>query len=123
MSRRLPSLALIVVLGAGCSKHAAVPGADSAANTPAPGESAPPSPRNPGFLSDTSSPPVVVADTGNVDATLDQLTLELRRYVLRTRNVPRNFEEFAAKSALQAPPAPAGKKYAIKGQAVVLVKR
>jgi len=47
----------------------------------------------------------------------------LRRYVVRTRTVPRNFEDFAAKSSLQAPPPPAGKKYAIQGQAVIVVKR
>jgi hypothetical protein len=37
--------------------------------------------------------------------------------------VPKNFEEFAAKSHMQVPPAPAGKKFLIQGQAVVLVKR
>ncbi len=66
---------------------------------------------------------VVIQDSGNVNATLDQLSLELRRYVVGTRSVPRNFEEFIAKSHVQAPPPPAGKKYAIKDQAVVLVKR
>jgi hypothetical protein len=64
-----------------------------------------------------------VPDTGNIDATLNELSLQLRRYVVTTRSVPRSFEEFAAKSSLQAPPPPAGKKYAIQGQLVVLVKR
>ncbi len=58
-----------------------------------------------------------------MSATLNQLSLELRKYVVSTRSVPKDFEEFAAKSRVQIPPAPAGKKYAIQGQAVVLVKR
>jgi hypothetical protein len=65
----------------------------------------------------------VIPDSGDVNATLNQLTLELRRYVVSTRSVPKDFEAFAAKSQVQAPPPPAGKKYAIKNQAVVLVKR
>jgi len=67
--------------------------------------------------------PVVVAENADVNATLSQLALELRKYVVRTRSVPKNFEEFVAKSGIQVPPPPGGKKYAIEGQAVVLVKR
>jgi hypothetical protein len=73
-------------------------------------------------MSDTGSNAVVI-DAAEADTALQQLTRELRTYVVRTRTVPRNFEEFAAKSQLQAPPPPVGKKYAIRGQAVVLVKR
>ncbi len=80
------------------------------------------SPRGPGSVL-TPEPATVVADPADPSATLHQLSLELRKYVLRTRTVPKNFEEFAAKSHLQAPPTPAGQKYAIQGQAVVLVKR
>jgi hypothetical protein len=107
-----------VLLASGCSKHqpAAAPEPSAGADT------APPSPRAPGFLSDTSAV-AVVNETGNMDATLAQLSAELRRYVIGTRTVPRSFEDFAAKSRLQAPPPPAGKKYAIQGQAVVLVNR
>jgi hypothetical protein len=54
---------------------------------------------------------------------LNQLALELRKYIMRTRSVPKNFDEFVAKSGIQFPPPPEGKKYAIQGQAVVLVKR
>ena len=64
----------------------------------------------------------VVIESADMDAALNQLTQELRNYVVRTRTVPRSFDEFVAKSHLQAPPAPVGKKYAIQGQAVVLVK-
>ncbi len=66
---------------------------------------------------------IVIADTGDVNATVQRLTAELRDYVVRTRSVPKTFEEFAAKSQVQFPPAPAGKKYAIEGQMVVLVKQ
>ena len=69
-----------------------------------------------------STAPAVVPDTGDINATLHDLSLELRKYVVRTRSIPKTFEEFAAKSQVQMPPAPAGKKYAIQGQAVVLVK-
>jgi len=73
-------------------------------------------------MPDTASNAVVI-DAADVDTALQQLSRELRTYVVRTRTVPRNFEEFATKSQLQVPPPPAGKKYAIRGQAVVLVKR
>jgi hypothetical protein len=65
----------------------------------------------------------VISDTGNIDATLAQLTSALRGYVVHTRSVPKNYEEFIAKSGVQAPAPPSGKKYAIQKRAVVLVKR
>jgi len=54
---------------------------------------------------------------------LQQLTLALRDYVVRTRSVPKNFDDFAAKSQASFPQPPTGKKYAIEGQKVVLAKR
>ena len=60
----------------------------------------------------------VIPDSGDVNATLNRLSLELRKYVVGTRSVPKNFEDFIAKSHVQAPPPPAGKKYAIQNQAV-----
>jgi hypothetical protein len=71
----------------------------------------------------TTPTTAVVSDAGNIDSTLGQLTSELRRYVLHTRSVPKNFEEFIAKSGVQAPSPPSEKKYAIQKRAVVLVKR
>ena len=65
----------------------------------------------------------VIPDSGDVNATLKQLTLALRDYVVRTRSVPKNFEEFATKSGASFPQPPAGQQYAIRGQEVVLVKR
>ena len=70
-----------------------------------------------------AAPEAVVVESSDMTTALKQLSRELRNYVVRTRSVPRDFAEFAAKSHLQAPPPPAGKKYAIQGHAVVLVKR
>jgi len=120
-------LLLAAMLAGGCSKQEPATGADAAANaaqadpSAAATAAAPPS-RGPGAV---AAPPkaAVIPDSGDVNATLNQLTLELRRYVVGTRSVPKDFEEFAAKSRVQAPPPPPGKKYAIKGQAVILVKR
>jgi len=114
---------LAACLATGCSKREPAAGTNAAASTPS--ETAPaaaPPSRGPG-------PPVaprtaaVIPESSDVNATLNQLSLELRKYVVGTRSVPKNFEEFVAKSHVQAPLPPAGKKYAIKDQAVVLVKR
>jgi len=67
--------------------------------------------------------PVIVADQGDVNANLQQMTLELRRFVVSTRSVPKDFDDFVARSHAQFPPAPAGKKYRIQDQAIVLVNR
>lgn len=113
---------LSALLAVGCKKQDSGLGAKGAAPGQLPEPTAPPSPRGSGPIADAATNPAVIADTGDVNATVQRLTAELRDYVVRTRSVPRNFEEFAAKSQLQFPPAPAGKKYAIEGQVVVLVK-
>jgi len=74
-------------------------------------------------VSDKSVPPSAIPENSDPNVTLQQLTQGLRDYVVRTRSVPKNFEEFASKSNLSFPPAPEGKKYEIRGQEVVLVKR
>ena len=68
-------------------------------------------------------PATVIPDSGDPNVTLQRLTLALRDYVVRTRSVPKNFEDFAAKSQVSFPPPPAGKQYTIQGQEVVLTKR
>jgi hypothetical protein len=89
-----------------------------------PGDAMPPaSPRGIGNAPEAATNPVVIADTGDINATLQQLTKELRDFVVRTRSVPKNFEEFAAKSQISFPPPPQGKKYVIVKQEVVLQKR
>jgi hypothetical protein len=121
------ALLLAATLALGCSKHDPASGANAATNAAQAASSAvdpaaTPSPRGPGPM---PPPPraAVIGDSGNESAILGQLSMELRKYVVRTRSVPKNFEEFVTKSQVQAPPPPAGKKYAIQGQAVVLVKR
>jgi len=54
------------------------------------------------------------------EAAAGQLSTELRRYVLTTRTIPKDFDDFAAHHPMKFPPAPAGKKYVIEnGQVVV----
>jgi len=117
----------VAMLAAGCGKHEPAAGDNAATNAAqadasAASPAATASPRGPGPMAPPPKPPVI-ADSGNMDATLAQLSLELRKFVVRTRSVPKDFEDFVAKSRVQAPPAPAGQKYAIQDQAVVLVKR
>lgn len=58
--------------------------------------------------------------------TADPLDLnrELRKWILRNRRPPKNFEDFAATSGVEIPPPPAGKKYVVdKSMHVVLANR
>jgi hypothetical protein len=118
---------LVVALAAGCKKQGPEPSASGASNAVPPEPSAPAAAavRSPGAPVPRSYTPAAIAAPQNTDmsATLNQLSLELRKYVVSTRSVPKNFEEFVAKSRIQVPPAPAGQKYVIQGQVVALVKR
>ena len=116
-------LSIAVGLTAGCKKQEAAPGSAASAPDASVGSSeAVPSPRGPGPMAPAPAS-VVIPDTGDMNATLGQLSLELRKYVVRTRSIPKTFEEFLAKSNVQPPPAPAGKKYAIQDQVIVVVKK
>ena len=114
------ALLLGVSLTLGCDRQQPAAGdATTAANEPA----APESPRGP--VSAMAAPPdqtVVITNTGDVNATLERLSIELRKYVVGSRSVPKNFEDFVSKARVEYPPAPAGKRYKIAGQAVVLDK-
>jgi hypothetical protein len=116
-------IVLAAALAVGCNKGGPGSGADSPTPDQIGAEMPPASPRAPREMSEAPTNPTVIADTGNVDATLQKLTQELRDFVVRTRRVPKDFDEFATQSQVQFPPAPEGKKYAIQGQAVVLVNR
>jgi len=123
----LCALLLVAAVAVGCGKHEPVPGIGTATKAApldqaAVSTSAPPSPRGPGPMPATP-PATIVSEAGNIDATLSQLTSELRKYVIHSRSVPRDFEEFVGKSGVQAPSPPPGKKYAIQKRTVVLVKR
>ena len=114
---------VIAALAAGCRKHepaaATTPTNSASADAATPADEAPT--RGPGIAPPPTA--VTVPDTGDTKATLSQLSLELRKYVLRTKSAPSSFEDFVAKSQVQAPPPPAGKKYALQSGAVVLVNR
>ncbi len=118
MSRLLVALVFACAIVAGCGRNdAGSAGAQGATNA-----AGPTSPRGPISAPDQQGP-AVITDSGDTGAVLERLTEELRRYVVATRSVPKDFEEFATKSKVQYPPAPAGKKYAIKSQSIVLVKK
>lgn len=58
------------------------------------------------------------------DPNLAELTRELRRWIVKTKQRPASFEDFAAKAQIQVPPPPAGKKYALsKEMRVILADR
>lgn len=73
----------------------------------------------------TQPPPeaVIVPDNADVNATLDDLSTQLRAYVSSTRSRPKDFQDFIARARVQAPPPPSGQAYALSGAKVVLVKR
>lgn len=119
MGRVVILILLAAATWAGCKRSDPSPGP---AGAPPETATMPRSPRGP-MPSAESAAPVTIPDTGNPEATLQQLSTELRNYVIRTRSVPKNFDEFAAKAGVQFPPPPAGKKYVIKGQAVVLQRK
>src|SRR5438309_2136117 len=91
---------LAVSFALGCKKHApevSAPTTPSELPTPAG-----PSPHGPAPALNNPTPTVVAADA-DINTTLNQLSLELRRYVVRTHNVPKNFDDFIAKSQVQPP--------------------
>lgn len=74
------------------------------------------------IASDTNSAPrLALPPAENLDATLAQLTREVRKWIVRHQRPPKSFEEFAASAAVQIPPAPAGKKFALGKQMRVIV--
>jgi hypothetical protein len=64
--------------------------------------------------------PVTPPQSGNFDATLSDLSYQLRLYVSGTRTAPKTFAEFIANSGVSAPQPPAGMHYAIRSGQVVL---
>lgn len=113
MTKSLPgrvglSLLLAVSFGLGCKK-ASPPTAESLARHGPPSMNAGKAPE-----------PIVLPDSGSPEANLNQLSLALRKYIAGTRSLPKDFNDFLAKSGVQPPPPPAGKKYVIQGQVVAL---
>lgn len=117
-------LLLSFALGLGCAKQDST--SENGMPTSPDQTTLPPASQPPPALRRPAAPPaapVRVAAQPDVNATLQALSLELRKYVVRTRTVPRSFEEFVERARVQAPPPPPGKKYALEGQAVVLVNQ
>jgi len=85
-------------------------------------DTAPASPRGPLPTTESPASATVIPDSGDTSVTLRRLTQALRDHVVRTRSVPKDFEEFVARSKVSFPPPPAGQKYVIRGQEVVLIK-
>jgi hypothetical protein len=101
MTRYLWVLAGIALASGGCSKEASAPTTGGMA---------------------TQGTPIVVDTNAGVD--LAELSREVKRWMVANQKVPSSFEDFAAKSKVAIPPAPAGKKYALsKEMRVVLVDR
>lgn len=113
MTKPFPSrVSLAILLAATCvvaCKKAPEPTAESLARH------RPPS-MNPGVAPE----PIVVPDGGSTEANLDQLSLALRKYIAGSHTMPKDFDDFLAKSGVQPPPPPAGKKYVIQGPVVAL---
>jgi hypothetical protein len=106
------ALLLVAALAAGCKKQGPEPSASGASNAAPPDPSAPAAAavRSPGAPVSRPYTPAAIAapESGDMSATLNQLSLELRKYVVSTRSEPKNFEEFVAKSHVQVTPAPGG---------------
>ena len=114
-------LLLPALLSGACSRHAPASKAESASEQAQVADAGSQAPvHGPGQM--PAAPPKAIS-AGDPNAALSQLSLELRKYVMRTRQKPKDFDDFVANSHVQPPPPPADKKYAIQGAAVVLVKR
>jgi len=55
------------------------------------------------------------------DPVLAQLTRDVKRWIVMTKKVPANFEDFVAKAKVTVPPPPAGKKYALSAEMRVIL--
>lgn len=71
----------------------------------------------------TPPEPIVVPDGGSREANLSELSSALRRYIAGSHQIPKDFDDFLAKSGVQPPAPPAGKKYVIQGQVIVLADK
>jgi hypothetical protein len=85
------------------------------------GPQAPAPPKGPGLVTQGNS---TEAASTYADPALADLTRDLRRWIVKSKQRPASFEDLVAKAGLQPPAPPAGKKYAISPEMrVVLVDR
>ncbi|MGO8838108.1 MAG: hypothetical protein ACLP2Y_03775 [Limisphaerales bacterium] len=113
-SARQKALCLMLVLGAamfaaGCGKKSENP----------PSSAAPPLQTTQDTAQATASATAPVAETS-----LQELTIDVKRWCVRNHRMPASFEEFSATAGVAIPPPPEGKKYVIGGNMQVqLVNR
>jgi len=80
------------------------------------------SPGTTGGMATQGAPPPPAESYEGVD--LAQLTRDLKRWIVATKERPASFEDYVAKAKVSVPPAPAGKKFALsKEMRVILVDR
>ena len=115
------AVALLVLAVAGCGKKTAPPppAAPAVAETAVTAPSAL-RPAGPPVAQPPPPSRVNLAPEATPDVAAEQLSIELHRYVLATRSIPRNFDDFAAHHPMKFPPPPAGKHYAIEEGKVVV---
>jgi len=110
-----------IVLSAGCGKKSAPPVSNtSPAQTNQEAVSSQPAPAAPGSAENSQPvPPTTSAEPAPTD--LKELNHALLRWVVQNHYRPKSFEDFVARSNIQVPPPPAGKKYVIQRGFIVLV--
>lgn len=125
------SLCLVIALGtiifaAGCGKKDNPSATASPTPTDASQPTTPPetataaAPSNPVYLPPLPAPGgTAITDKG--ETVLQQLNHAVIQYRIRNHHVPGSFEEFVASANIQAPPPPAGKKYAINNRGLIVV--
>jgi len=130
-------VAAVLVCGAGCGNHseetvALTPemsnqfNANISRGAPVSPPTLPETPPNaaPGAAQPGSPRPVVVPEAADINATLTQMTRELRRWIVRNQRKPGSYEEFAGSANLEAPAPPPGKKYALsRDMKIILINR
>jgi hypothetical protein len=100
-------ICLALILGAamfttGCGKKGAEPAAGATATQPAGQGDA-------------------TTNTTNAAPDLRKLNHAMMQYVARNHHKPANIEEFAAKSGIEIPPPPPGKKYAMNSRGFIVL--
>lgn len=114
-------LCVAAVLLSGCGKKAAPdapPKIETNANPTQPANALSPVPRGP--VPQAMPVTTAIAASASADQAAAQLTIELRKFVLYTRYIPKDFQDFIARHPVKYPPAPAGKVYAIDNGKVVV---
>lgn len=115
MTIRCLTLVVVALVCFGCGKQAEVRDAAT------PEAHAPVAQPITAFSNSSPQPVLALTPADNLDATLTQLTREVRKWIVQHQRPPKNFEEFAASTSVQVPAAPAGKKFALSKQMRVIV--